>query len=163
MDNNDATLHKIKNVNAIKYHAPSAIPIHQVDLIHCGHLIEHLQPQDLYDFLKEIDRVLKPGGTFVISTPMLWNSFYSYLSHVKPYNPSVFKKYLCYDPECLTRDSISSDYSEEKLIFRYTDQDETVLGSEIFLVDFIIKLLTKMFKMKRYRKNGYTLILKKNK
>lgn len=134
-----------------------------MDLIHCGHLVEHLQAQDLYDFLKEIDKALKPGGTLVISTPMLWNSFYSDLSHVKPYNPSVFKKYLCYDPECLTRDSISRDYSQEKLIFRYTDQDETVLGSEFLIVDLIIKLLTKIFKMRRYRINGYTLILKKNK
>ncbi|MDD5527518.1 MAG: class I SAM-dependent methyltransferase [Patescibacteria group bacterium] len=163
LDDNDATLNKIKNAKAIKYHAPNTIPIDQVDLIHCGHLIEHLQPQDLYDFLKQIDKVLKPGGTLVISAPMLWNSFYSDLSHIKPYNPSVIRKYLCCANECLTRDNISRNYTEEKLIFRYTDQDETVLGSEFFPVDFIIKLLTKIFKIKRYRKNGYTMILKKNK
>tara|TARA_R110002020_G_scaffold404893_3_gene614927 strand:+ start:713 stop:1087 length:375 start_codon:yes stop_codon:yes gene_type:complete len=40
------------------------------NLIHCSHVIEHLQPQVLYDTLKEFDRVLKDGGRIVISTPL---------------------------------------------------------------------------------------------
>src|SRR5690606_23253477 len=54
------------------------------NIIHCSHVIEHLQPQELYDTLIEFDRVLKDGGRIVISAPLLWSGFYDDLSHVKP-------------------------------------------------------------------------------
>lgn len=163
LDNNDETLKKIQDVKTIKYRAPDPIPVNQADLIHCGHLIEHLYPEDLYNFLKEIDKALKPGGILVISAPMLWDGFYADLSHIKPYHPSVITNYLCRKNDCSTRDGVSCGYTKEKLVFRYTDKSENVLRSEFFLVDCAIKLFIKILKIKTYRKNGYTFILRKGK
>jgi len=41
--------------------------------IHCSHVIEHLQPEEAYKLLKEVSRVLKSKGTFVLRTPILWS------------------------------------------------------------------------------------------
>ena len=37
------------------------------DVVHCSHLIEHLNNPDL--FLDEVYRILKPGGSFICTTP----------------------------------------------------------------------------------------------
>jgi 2-polyprenyl-3-methyl-5-hydroxy-6-metoxy-1,4-benzoquinol methylase len=37
------------------------------DVVHCSHLIEHLNSPDL--FLEEVYRILKPGGLFLCTTP----------------------------------------------------------------------------------------------
>jgi len=43
--------------------------------IHCSHVIEHLQPEKAYQALKEISRVLKPKGIFVLRAPILCQVF----------------------------------------------------------------------------------------
>jgi len=40
-----------------------------VDIAYSSHLIEHFHPEDIFDHLREIYRVLKPGGRYVIITP----------------------------------------------------------------------------------------------
>jgi len=99
LDENDTTVEKLRNrfENVILYKAPDKLPFEYaaVRYVHCSHLIEHLSYQELYRFLKEIDRILSKDGVLVISTPMLWSNFYNDLSHVRPYNPRVLEKYLC--------------------------------------------------------------------
>ena len=46
-------------------------PQNSVDLIHCSHFIEHLTIEEGKELLREIYRVLKPGGMVRISTPDL--------------------------------------------------------------------------------------------
>lgn len=38
-----------------------------VDVVHCSHLIEHLN--NPVQFVKEVVRILKPGGYFIVTTP----------------------------------------------------------------------------------------------
>ena len=136
------------------------------DVIHCSHVVEHLQPQIFYETLEEIDRCLKPGGTMIISAPMMWEGFYNDLSHVRPYNPSVYKKYLCTKSEsALTRTGISSDYTVEKIQYRFRYANplsyydgENVLGR---ITAVPIKLLSKMG-VRQLEKTGYTIILRKS-
>jgi len=56
------------------------------DLIHMSHVIEHLQPNEVYETLKEFDRCCKAGGAIVISAPLMWEGFYDDLSHITPEN-----------------------------------------------------------------------------
>jgi SAM-dependent methyltransferase len=45
------------------------VPSESVDLVFSNQVLEHLHPDDAYDHLVEIRRVLRPGGRFVCVTP----------------------------------------------------------------------------------------------
>jgi SAM-dependent methyltransferase len=135
------------------------------DLIHCSHVVEHLEPQVLYDTLKEIDRCLKNNGYLIISAPLLWSNFYDDLSHFKPYTPGVFIKYLGEnDYSTLTRQKISKNYSIEKLQYRYRETSFTdgFLNTQnnLFL-KLLFKFLNLLYRLglRKYIKNGFTIVL----
>lgn len=169
LDANPVTIESLKSrfENVILYTAPSKLPFEdcRVSYIHCSHLVEHLYYSELYAFLKEIDRVLKKEGILVISTPLLWTNFYHNLSHVKPYNPNVFITYLCRKSKQGFADSISESYSILEEVYRYTTVDFGEWGSDYMLVDFLIqfsKRIFSIFKIKKYTRNAYTLVLRKS-
>lgn len=118
------------------YTAPDRLPFKDksVDYIHCSHLVEHLYPHELYELMRQMDRVLKVGGYIAIATPLMWKNFYGDLTHIKPYNPDVFIKYFCKPLINMTNEPISDKYRVVELVWRY---------STIF------------------KKNGYLLILQK--
>ena len=135
------------------------------DLIHCSHVIEHLEVEQLYRALKEFDRCLKIGGYIVISAPLLWTEFYDDLSHLKPYYPKVFEKYFTWkDDACCTRQRISSEYIIVDKIFRYNMlpiDDEVINISHSFL-NSVIHIINKCkFKLgfRRLEKSGFTIVL----
>lgn len=171
LDGNSFTIKNMRSKfwNAILYKAPEKLPFESatVSYIHCSHLIEHLFPKELYQFLKEVDRVLDKDGIFVVSSPMLWSGFYGDLSHVKPYNPDVILNYLCRRSKNRSVDIISENYTKLELIYRYTNLElDEGLGSNLQLVDFMIQIAKWLFSklgLKKYVKNGYTLVLKKSK
>jgi SAM-dependent methyltransferase len=154
--------------NVMLYRAPETIPFEDasVSYIHCSHLIEHLHHNELYQLLKEMDRVLKRNGIIIISTPMLWNGFYRDLSHVKPYNPEVLINYMCEKSPDRTNRSISDRYTVQDIIYRYQAQDyDEGWGSTFIVFDFVlqsIKYVLLKLGIKRVQKNGYMIILKKN-
>lgn len=138
------------------------------DVIHCSHVIEHLKAQQLYDTLVNINKVLKVGGYLVVSAPLLWAGFYDDLSHIRPYSPFIFEKYLTGKyPNSLTRKLISSYYSIEQLEYRYMESSK-----EIFLLNRNNNFLTKVihniiYRLKKFgfenlTKTGYTIVLRKN-
>jgi len=170
LDGNSITIENIKSrfENAVLYRASKKFPFKTatVSYIHCSHLIEHLSSKELHQFLKEVDRVLNKGGIFIVSAPMLWSGFYSELSHVKPYNPAVILNYLCRKPKNRSADIISKNYTQEELIYRYriSDFDEG-WGSKLLPADFAIqgiKWVLSQLGLRKYAKNGYTLVLRKN-
>lgn len=158
---------KQKYPNVFLWRAQEPLPFatQSVGLVHLSHLIEHLQPEDCYSLLKEIDRVLAPQGNLVISTPCPNQDFYNDLSHVKPYNPAVFLRYLVLDPICSTRPVISSKYTQKCLVYRYSLEASPRFGSKYFLLDIVGWLMTALLtrlKIGIYKKTGYTLILEKD-
>jgi SAM-dependent methyltransferase len=64
-----------------------ALPIADgaADSVLCSELLEHVTDPD--KVVKEIARAIKPGGSFLVTTPMSWNL------HYEPYD---FRRYTCY-------------------------------------------------------------------
>lgn len=130
------------------------------DVIHCSHVIEHLEPQTFYDTLKEMNRCLKYQGFLVISTPMMSEFFYDDLSHVKPYNPAVFIKYLTNQRiNNLTRTKISEEYLIKKIVYRYKAY-RVIEGELPVPINWVVSFLFKIG-CKKYKKTGFTIVLKK--
>ncbi len=119
----------------IKFGRATAIPYpkNSFDGLHCSHVIEHLEPHDVYLFLKQAARVLKADGILVISSPVLWSGFYDNLTHIKPYPPRAITRYLVETAPDTTYPAIRAKFKLVALRWRY-------------------RYLTK---------TGYTLVLKK--
>ncbi|APY10015.1 hypothetical protein BWZ22_01595 [Seonamhaeicola sp. S2-3] len=135
------------------------------DVIHMSHVIEHLQPQEVYDTLKELDRCCKVGGVIVISAPLLWSGFYDDLSHIKPYPPESFVKYLTKLGRNPTRASISEQYSVERIQYRYGPLNENIrFRRESKFVQKILYKLGTLIRLSEslFTKTGYTLVLRKS-
>jgi len=169
LDGNQATVEANKKLtpNSVFYMAPDRLPFEDlsVDVVHTSHLVDNLGPADFYNFLLELNRVLKPGGYLVVSTPVLWPDFYNDLSHTKPYNPYVFYKYFVQQGRHSRFEKVKHDYAVQKLIYRYYEMPlDEGWGSTVPFLDAIFitsRRILRKFGIKRLRKNGYTLILKK--
>lgn len=59
-----------------------------VDIMIMAHVIEHMPPVELKEFLDRYLPALKPDGTLIISTPLIWDGFYQDFDHIKPYYPN---------------------------------------------------------------------------
>ncbi len=136
------------------------------DGIHASHILEHLYPEELYETMFEIKRVLKKDGILVISTPLLWEEFYSDLSHIKPYNPDVFIKYLCEDIKSShpSRKKIG-EFKLLKIFYRYRFEGyNPVIFKHIPFFNIFSILFFKFLRkigIGYYRKTGYTIIFQK--
>lgn len=96
IDVNETLVGKLQSEGLqVKLAEASALPYEdgEFDAVQCSNIIEHLTPNDAHRMLAEMARVLRPGGTIVLTTPMprtVWNTF----GHVKPYPPSALHKIL---------------------------------------------------------------------
>lgn len=170
LDANPDTVRALSSrfARVLLYRAPDRLPFddRSVSLVHSSHMVEHLGPDQLLALLREIDRVLLPGGVMVISTPMLWAGFYSDLSHVRPYNPGVFIHYLCDPGRNRSSESISTGYTVADLVFRYLSKRDMNdgWGSRYRWLDFLIQVPKRMLDaigVYPYEKTGYTIVLRK--
>lgn len=139
------------------------------DVIHCSHVVEHLPPHIFYETLKEMDRCLKVQGYLVISAPLLWSGFYNDLSHIRPYNPKVYRNYLCGEQVfSRTRKVISEHYKQEKIVYRFREANEdlnyTIKKSKL-LFGLPARIIRHILKnnIDYYEKTGYTIVLRKEK
>jgi SAM-dependent methyltransferase len=136
------------------------------DSVHASHILEHLYPEDFFNTLKEINRVLKVGGVFVISSPLLWDGFYKDISHIKPYHPEIFEKYLCAEREAssMAKSQIGG-YLIRDLIYRYQLKElKPIIIRHFHLFNFLSLLFVKLLKKVGIgypHKTGYTIILEK--
>ena len=123
--------------------------------IHCSHVIEHFLPMDVHKILSEFNRVLIPKGILVIRSPLLYNEFYSDLTHIRPYNPDTILHYLSPSSQ-RTLKQISVEFEVIYLRYRYAP------------LNFKIRYLNLMFNvLNRYgfpwiKKTGYMLVMRKN-
>jgi SAM-dependent methyltransferase len=67
--------------------------------IFCAHMIEHLEPNNVIELIREAHRVIKTGGTFIIITPnardlRTTERFWLDITHVRPYPEKLVKALL---------------------------------------------------------------------
>lgn len=168
IDRNRDTVSKLQRqgINAICATLPEIpFPDNYFDGIHLSHVLEHLYPEEFYDTLKEVDRVLKTDGILVISSPLLWEGFYADLSHIKPYDPKVYVNYLTKtDGQSHTRATIGS-YEILQLTYRYNiGEINPIIWRNFVLFNTILFLAVKFLRkigIGYLQKTGYTIVLKK--
>lgn len=169
LEGNKNTINYLKSKfkNVLEYKIPGKLPFENntVSFIHLSHIVEHLEEEDLYYFLQEVDRVLRGDGVLVISTPLMWDRFYDDLTHVKPYNEQVFINYLTGKSDNRSREVVSHSYEVLDLVYRYRNLPvEAGWSSKYLLVDILVQIFKRGFSLLGFRyqiKNGYTLVLKK--
>jgi SAM-dependent methyltransferase len=97
-------------------------PDESFDGIMCSHVIEHLQPHEALELMKEISRVLKHGGLCIIRTPHFRNpeQFYHHFGHTRPYFPNSIRMLIeQYDDNIGTEQIFNSDLYVERLLYDF--------------------------------------------
>ena len=96
IDNDDTNL-DLSNYPNVEFHKISAPPIKgiasaSVDYVICFQIIEHIRRD--FDLMREINRVLRPRGRLIISTPNAKASLTRNPWHVREYTADEFKNFL---------------------------------------------------------------------
>ena len=169
LDGSAASVSRLKELGgeALQYTAPDPLPFvdQSVAFIHCSHLVEHLTPENLHALMREWDRVLRPGGVLVISAPLLWERFYGDLTHVRPYHPDVFVKYLGGSEGARSREVIATAYDVLETTYRYDVRPvlEGIRATRPWL-DWPLLALAKVcwiLGLRRVERSGFTIVLRK--
>ena len=92
------------------------------DVVLSFQVIEHIEPRNVLDYLSEIRRVLRRGGTFLVSTP---NARMRLLPFQRPWNPEHTKEYK--DSEL---ESLLGRVFEEVKVYGLCSSSEEVLAVE---------------------------------
>jgi len=129
------------------------------DAVNCSHVIEHLFPKDAYNLLKEMNRIIKPGGIMCLSTPLLHNRFYWDFTHIKPYYPQAILHYLEKNKSNQQTLQKIGSYKVIKLKYRHP-QLFAISDSPVWFLSPIFNILHR-FGISSFKRDGYTLILKK--
>jgi ubiquinone/menaquinone biosynthesis C-methylase UbiE len=122
--------------------------------IHCSHVIEHFLPIDVHKILSEFNRILVHKGIIVIRTPLLYNGFYSDLTHIRPYNSEAIIHYLKPSSQ-RTLSQISEEFEVIYLKYRYVP-----LKIKIKYLNMIFNVLNR-WGFPWIKKSGYMLVLQK--
>lgn len=145
-------------------------PPDSFDVIHCSHVMEHLQPESVHQALCNMDRCLCDGGVLILSFPLLHSGFYDDLSHVKPYNSQVFLHYLVKSSNrSRTRQLIRGSYALIDQMYRYKVKPPPTLyvqtkGIQGLILRKILRLVEVVFchiSICLVEKSGEVLVLKK--
>jgi ubiquinone/menaquinone biosynthesis C-methylase UbiE len=172
IDMNTASLEKAKRIGCnVRFGDARKIPFAKLffDGIFCAHIIEHFTVPDALKMLKEVHRVLKPGGILIIQTPLMHNAFYNNFTHEKVYAPEAIMRYLSKTNQTVFPNI--GEYDVVKLIYRYAPLYNPVfepkrlpdgIQKTILVMMKIISILFYSIGIRNYlHKDGYTLILRK--
>jgi 2-polyprenyl-3-methyl-5-hydroxy-6-metoxy-1,4-benzoquinol methylase len=131
------------------------------DGVHCSHMIEHLYPEEAWELINTMDRILKPGGIMCLQAPLMSPHFYNDLSHIRPYPPQAILEYL--DGEWDNRHPLSfgvikGNYITSKIYYR-----NLPIFSGKIKNPFIKRILEVLARIgiRSAQASGFLLILKK--
>ncbi|MCF7912838.1 MAG: class I SAM-dependent methyltransferase [Candidatus Cloacimonetes bacterium] len=131
------------------------------DGIHCSHLIEHLFPEEAWELLKQLDRILKPGGIMCLQAPLMSRHFYNDLSHIRPYPPQAIMEYYSgnwQDHQPLTFEVIKGEYEIIKIKWRHLP-----VLSGMFHNPLVLRILEGLAScgIRSSKRSGYLLVIRK--
>lgn len=129
--------------------------------VHCAHLIEHFYPEEAWQLLKEINRILKPGGIVCLRAPLLTRHFYNDLSHIRPYPPHAVMEYLKEEnhlEQPKTFEEISGSYEQKLLLWRHLPIGAGMFKG--FLIQRFFEALARVG-IRSFQRSGYILVAKK--
>jgi len=139
------------------------------DGVFCAHLIEHFDSKDALSLLKEIGRVLMPGGILLIQTPLLHKAFFNNFTHEKVYTPEAIMHYFS-DTDNTTYNKVGT-YEIRNLFYRYAPLYNPIIEPKrlptspyksILILLKCVSTLLYFLGIKNYLcKDGYTLVLRK--
>lgn len=158
VDHNKKSLKVCKGRNlSVVYGKVTKLPFKSdlFDGVHAAHVIEHLFPRDAYKMLAEVGRVLKKGGIFVLSTPLLSEGFYNDFTHVKPYNPESIIRYLVHSGEQKSLADINAKFKVINLYWRF--RPLPLPGS----IGYLLSNYLYQYGLYSFKKDAYTLVLRK--
>lgn len=131
----------------------------EFDLIHCSHVIEHLNYDAVTNSLDELLRILKPNGYLIIRSPLHYPGFYFDLDHIRPYPPEAILNYFRNDQQQRV-----GAFRIAEILRWYRREAVTVFNSGHVLnktLNLIFKIAWLSLSFPRSSPNGYVFILKK--
>ncbi|MHA2039209.1 MAG: class I SAM-dependent methyltransferase [Promethearchaeota archaeon] len=132
------------------------------DAVVSSHLIEHLNPRAAYNLIRNMDRVLKRDGLFIIAAPLAHRNFYHNMSHVKPYTSQAIMRYLNSDNTSNnTFPEIPGKYKIVRIKYIYQQLFAPVAASKYFWPLGIIFNLLLRLGVHSNERQGYILITRK--
>lgn len=139
------------------------------DFIIMSHVIEHMQPAELLNFLDFYMDRLKTGGYLLISTPLMHPGFYDDFDHVKPYNVFGLMMAIGEQPGALQYRSrnvaalVSLKY--RRRYFRFFHNKHRHLRTPVTLLIHGLELISALLALASFgviaRKDGWTGVFKK--
>jgi SAM-dependent methyltransferase len=117
-DINDETVERNRDLGRNVFSCNSSAYKGEYDVVLFSHVIEHLHPGALIQFLDGYLSLLKVGGRAVIFSPLMHRGFYDDFDHIKPYPPDAIRQLLCRRPYQVQPFSIRGRYTEVMLWFK---------------------------------------------
>lgn len=173
-----------KGLSVVKADITATLPFRPggLDGVWCSHLIEHLHPHQVVALLHEFERVLRPGGTLVLRSPMPIRSFWHHIGHIRPYPPDSLEEFLAargdraieFEPPRFTIDKVHYEFEYPQVVYRVyhalrrrlhgsvgDPRDEgasrLTLGQRLWPVAFVFRSLARL----HIRRSSYTAVLSK--
>lgn len=131
----------------------------EFDIVHCSHVIEHLDYKSITDSLDEMLRILKPNGYLIIRSPLIYSGFYFDIDHIRPYPPEAILNYFNNKQQQKV-----GRYNVSEVIRWYRREAIIIYNSNsmiVRMINFLLKLSWFVINFPKAKPNGYVLVLKK--
>jgi ubiquinone/menaquinone biosynthesis C-methylase UbiE len=132
----------------------------EFDIIHCSHVIEHLDYKSICSSLDEMFRILKPGGYLILRSPLMYSGFYFDIDHIRPYPPESIVNYFNNEQQQRV-----GSFSISEIVRWYRKTAPLFYNSNnnlVKLINIFLCFSWLIIGFPQSKPNGYILILKKN-
>lgn len=123
----------------------------EFDCVLMSHVLEHVAPQELVDFLDGYLDLLRTKGRLVVATPLPWRGFYDDYDHVKPYTHTALNVLFSNNPQ--QQDKTRNEMKMLSLWIRRYPYDLVIWGHERRLSK-MMKLVFNRVMLFAYRSSG---------